>query len=341
MSFKLVLKKIYFVFLVLTISFSVSFAITSNSYIVLDQQLVSRVENSDLSGQNIVFYQLDHNRNVRSEINTTGTMVDAIDYLPFGSQPSGEVTLIGDAGYQSMVFDFAVNLYSLYDPSIGRYIAPMTEEFSTLDSQSLNSYSFMRNNPFRVVQPQFLAMDMSGVERQDGMESRSVSGQRNAVRLIDISIKVTDFNANQLMAAAQFLGVEIGGAILRAMEPKPEAPPKPFVPPEEPVYTIMDDNLDFLEDPVFDLEPYEASTSLDPVTHVDAASVQILRAQNIEVTAQNIRMVSNHIGPQVNAPHFQTSPNVFGWNIQPGQTYTVSYQGQTFTFDAIPWGSGN
>jgi len=161
------LNKKSLVILLLLFNFIYLVEASSESYIKVNNQLIAKVDN-----QEIKFYQLDFMKNVRTEF-TEDSVNQIVDYLPFGKA----LNLIASVfGYRSRFVDKDTSLYLNYDPEVGRFIIPVNTVADKFDSQSLNPYSFMKNNPFRQISSEQVVPDLTIPERQDGVEGKSVSG---------------------------------------------------------------------------------------------------------------------------------------------------------------------
>ncbi len=109
------------------------------------------------AGTSLRFYHSDHlgSTNLVTDIN--GNVAEYEDYTPYGSLRTHEGSLDSPHKFTGQRFDASTGLYyyhaRYYDPQIGRFIQPDTIVQDPSDPQSLNRYSYCRNNPVNLVDP--------------------------------------------------------------------------------------------------------------------------------------------------------------------------------------------
>ncbi len=85
------------------------------------------------------------------------TVVEATQYMPFGGQRDHTGSVTSNYKFTDQELDPETGLYNynarLYDPIIGRFISPDTIVQAPYDPQTLNRYSYCRNNPLIYVDP--------------------------------------------------------------------------------------------------------------------------------------------------------------------------------------------
>jgi RHS repeat-associated protein len=85
------------------------------------------------------------------------TLTSTIAYFPFGETRASTGTLPTERLFTGQRLDDNTGLYyynaRYYDPEIGRFISPDTIVPDPADPQSLNRYSYCRNNPLRYIDP--------------------------------------------------------------------------------------------------------------------------------------------------------------------------------------------
>lgn len=108
------------------------------------------------------FTHSDHLGSSNVITDDSGSVVQHLEYKPFGETalnepanwPTGEPT---DHKFTGKELDDSTGLYfygaRYYDPSIGRFVTPDTIVQAPYDPQSLNRYSYCRNNPLNYVDP--------------------------------------------------------------------------------------------------------------------------------------------------------------------------------------------
>ncbi|TAK31709.1 MAG: RHS repeat-associated core domain-containing protein [Chloroflexota bacterium] len=83
--------------------------------------------------------------------------VDGMRYLPYGGSRDAGTNLQTDHLFTSQVLDASIGLYwynsRAYDPVLGRFLVPDTIVPNAMNPQSLNRYSYGRNNPLRYTDP--------------------------------------------------------------------------------------------------------------------------------------------------------------------------------------------
>jgi RHS repeat-associated protein len=86
---------------------------------------------------------------------STGAVLDRAEYGPWGNVRSGNVSET-TLNYTGQKRDGTGLLYygaRYYDPAMGRFLSPDTMGVSAGDPQSLNRYSYVRNNPLNRTDP--------------------------------------------------------------------------------------------------------------------------------------------------------------------------------------------
>jgi len=107
-----------------------------------------RVASIEYGGQT-KFYHTDHLGSTRVVTDATGEPVEMIQYYPFGSYLGGDPII--PYTFTGQEYDDELGFYNykarLYDPVIGRFITPDSIVPRPDDPQSLNRYTYARNNP--------------------------------------------------------------------------------------------------------------------------------------------------------------------------------------------------
>lgn len=100
------------------------------------------------------FIQSDHLGSTRLMTTMTGSLLDSFDYYPFGEDISGYETSHQFTGQE---FDSESNLYNFparhYGEATGRFMSPDPLGGHLEDPQTLNKYSYVRNNPLTLTDP--------------------------------------------------------------------------------------------------------------------------------------------------------------------------------------------
>jgi RHS repeat-associated protein len=109
-----------------------------------------------ISGSNTIYVHGDHLGSPTLFTTATGTVVEEVDYRPFGSP----VIKAGKGVPTERLFtdhswDADSGLYycgsRYYDPTLGRYLTPDTIYPAPFDPQGLNRYSYVLNSPMRYI----------------------------------------------------------------------------------------------------------------------------------------------------------------------------------------------
>ncbi|MDY6954783.1 MAG: RHS repeat-associated core domain-containing protein, partial [Thermodesulfobacteriota bacterium] len=110
-----------------------------------------------ITASDIYYYHKDHLGSSAVMTDATGAQVEATEYMAFGGQRDHTGTEVTDYKYTGQELDTSTGLYNyrarLYDPLIGRFISPDTIVQGPSDPQTLNRYSYCRNNPLIYVDP--------------------------------------------------------------------------------------------------------------------------------------------------------------------------------------------
>ena len=104
--------------------------------------------------------------------------------MPFGGQRDHTGTVVSDYKYTGQELDTSTGLYNygarLYDPLIGRFISPDTIVQAPSDPQTLNRYTYCRNNPLIYVDPTGHALVHTYMAKFSGASSGYGGGSMNA-----------------------------------------------------------------------------------------------------------------------------------------------------------------
>jgi RHS repeat-associated protein len=118
------------------------------------------------NGGTLHFLLTDHLGSTATTTDANGNRVTELRYLPFGDtryNPGGQITTYRFTGQR---WDSGTGLYwynsRWYDPLIGRFIQADTLVPQPGNPQSLNRYSYVRNNPLRFVDPSGMAECAAG-----------------------------------------------------------------------------------------------------------------------------------------------------------------------------------
>ncbi|MBI3291261.1 MAG: RHS repeat-associated core domain-containing protein, partial [Elusimicrobia bacterium] len=108
-------------------------------------------------GVSLKFYHGDHLGSVNLITDHTGQQVRLNEFSPFGSLTRGEGTVDAPQKFTGKRLDDSTGLYYFgaryYDPQLGRFIQPDTIVQAPSDPQTLNRYTYCRNNPLIYTDP--------------------------------------------------------------------------------------------------------------------------------------------------------------------------------------------
>lgn len=184
----------------LVLSMPLSFA--GKSYINVNNHLTAQVE-----GEEVKYFQLDFNKNVRTVFDEFGVPTSFQDFTPFG-EPVEEAVF--RKAFASRVYDSIVKLYNTYNPSNSRTLTPHTVSFDfQMNPQGFNLYAYPNNNPFRSTFQQAMSPDTVIPEAPPGASGKmsgSVSGVESAGQVIlgNLGSRVQEAQAE---AQKQFMAV--------------------------------------------------------------------------------------------------------------------------------------
>jgi len=126
---------------------------TEVKYIFAGNQRVAKV-----TAAGTHFFHKDHlgSSNVVTDYDN-GAAVETTEYMPFGQTRDQTGTAISNYKFTDQELDPSTGLYNydarLYDPVIGRFISADSIVEDIFIPQTLNRYSYVRNNPLRYTDP--------------------------------------------------------------------------------------------------------------------------------------------------------------------------------------------
>ncbi|MEK7672304.1 MAG: RHS repeat-associated core domain-containing protein [Patescibacteria group bacterium] len=106
-----------------------------------------------------IYHHGDHLGGANLETDENGTVIEAVDYYPFGEIRVDNTTTSYKNNYKftgkELDADTGLYYYSAryYNPQLGRFISQDPWEGDLNDPQSLNKYSYVRNNPLKYIDP--------------------------------------------------------------------------------------------------------------------------------------------------------------------------------------------
>jgi len=110
-----------------------------------------------VKGTNTYYYHKDHLGSTGATTDINGNQVEGADYLPFGTMREHTGQNVSDYKFADHELDNEINLYNydarLYDPMLGMFVTPDSIVPRMFDPQSLNRYSYCRNNPLIYIDP--------------------------------------------------------------------------------------------------------------------------------------------------------------------------------------------
>ncbi len=176
-----------------------------------------------ITGSRQLFFHKDHlGSTVAMTDYAEGAVVEAAGYLPFGLTRGQSQTEVSYYKFTDQQLDAEIGLYNynarLYDPAIGIFITPDTLVQDPFDPQTLNRYSYVRNNPLIYTDP---SGNFSWVPVIVGaVIGAAIGGTTAAITDNDVGIGVlTGAIGGALFGIAGELiqGLDIGSEVLRAV----------------------------------------------------------------------------------------------------------------------------
>jgi RHS repeat-associated protein len=103
------------------------------------------------------YYHKDHLNSSVVITDANGIKIEASENYPYGLEREQEGAEVSDYKFTDQELDRSTNFYNynarLYDPLIGRFVSADTMIPDYSDPQSLNRYSYVRNNPLVYTDP--------------------------------------------------------------------------------------------------------------------------------------------------------------------------------------------
>ncbi|MGB9716478.1 MAG: RHS repeat domain-containing protein, partial [Thermodesulfovibrionales bacterium] len=125
---------------------------TSTKYIFAGDIRIAKVTSS-----NTYYYHKDHLGSSTLMTDSSGNEVETTEYMPFGQMRVHTVSSITNYKYTDQEYDPETGLYyygaRYYDPVVGRFISADSIVQDPYDPQTLNRYSYARNNPLLYTDP--------------------------------------------------------------------------------------------------------------------------------------------------------------------------------------------
>jgi RHS repeat-associated protein len=109
------------------------------------------------AARKVTFYHPDHLGSTHAVTDAQGQLVSVTEYRPFGAVARATGPTRPAHGYTGQRADASTGLLfynaRYYDPTLGRFIQPDAIIQSNSDPQTLNRYSYVRNNPVKFSDP--------------------------------------------------------------------------------------------------------------------------------------------------------------------------------------------
>ena len=122
----------------------------------------------------------DHLGGTIRVLNDSFTALDGMRYKPYGEDRDAGTSLNTDRKFTGQTEDEAAGLYwyasRAYDPAIGRFVSPDSIVPAPGNPQSLNRYSYVRNNPLGFVDPTGQTREQEGWDSDWAEEYASKHG---------------------------------------------------------------------------------------------------------------------------------------------------------------------
>ncbi|MBW1982133.1 MAG: RHS repeat-associated core domain-containing protein [Deltaproteobacteria bacterium] len=132
-----------------------------------------------LKGTELHYFHKDHLGSSTVMTDESSSKVEGTEYMPFGQIRDHIGTDVSKYKFTDQELDSETGLYNydarLYDPVIGRFVSPDSIVPALYDPQSLNRYSYCRNNPLRYVDPSGHVED--DTTEADGKDTENEGGK--------------------------------------------------------------------------------------------------------------------------------------------------------------------
>jgi len=104
----------------------------------------------------VYYYHHDHLGNIRAVTDSNGNVVERHDFYPFGeeisqSQSKDQYLFTGKPRDSETGLDYFGARY--YSSALSRFLSPDMNSFNLANPQTLNRYTYCRNNPLRYIDP--------------------------------------------------------------------------------------------------------------------------------------------------------------------------------------------
>ena len=127
----------------------------------------------------------DHLGGTIRVLDSSFTALDGMRYKPYGEDRDTGSSLNTDRKFTGQTEDEAAGLYwyasRAYDPAIGRFVSPDPIVPAPANPQSLNRYSYVRNNPLKFVDPTGQTREQEGWDGDWADEYESNHGERPSI----------------------------------------------------------------------------------------------------------------------------------------------------------------
>jgi len=124
----------------------------ATKYVFAGDLRVAKVVGSDID-----YYHKDHLSSSTAMTDAVGAVVELTEYMPFGNERDHAGEVVSDYKFTDQELDTSTNLYNYdarqYDAVIGRFVSADSIVPNIFNPQSLNRYSYCRNNPLIYIDP--------------------------------------------------------------------------------------------------------------------------------------------------------------------------------------------
>ncbi len=112
---------------------------------------------ANITGSDISYFHKDHLGSSLVITDNNGNAIETAEYTPFGCLRNHAGSTASNYKFTDQEFDPSSGLYNynarLYDPNIGTFISPDPFVQAPFDPQTLNRYTYVRNNPLIYIDP--------------------------------------------------------------------------------------------------------------------------------------------------------------------------------------------
>lgn len=224
--------------------------LTERQHVVAEGRIVATRIRSASATPSVRYLLHDHLGSVDAITSETGTLLARLSYQPFGARRAGDwqggapsgaewtqilaVTSRGYTGHEHLDNLGLINMNGrMFDPMLGRFMSPDPVMQSSDESQSLNRYSYVGNNPLRYTDPTGNCANGHPAADSFAMSCYQVMGIDNYM-VFGNAFAAAAMNASMLDRLTSLAATVRLGQIMAAAASVPEPASSPAIQPAVP-----------------------------------------------------------------------------------------------------------